>query len=1097
MKIKSWNCTGIATKLNTVPFNRWLRDADIAALQETFLDTSALQVAGYVPFVKRATPPPPGKRHRATGGLVTLVSAQLVSTFSVKEVPIFDYQGFEWQCLRFERCDDKRVDLPSSFLILNCYVVSHPAAFDFNGLFFALEAYFLAHDVPVVMLGDFNAHWKLPLAASRIPSPRDRDFRDFVINLGDSGFDFYPSSVKDLRKPTYISTQGNSIIDYVFVKGVPSSDYRNEEVTVFGHRSQCISVSWPAAPATVLRDRTSHRKHFRVSPPSSFFADLTDGNSLGTTADFLKFGIAQVFSLFVLSLGSLFQVSRGPVGELAEPWHRYLSGAELEPLLRLEREVFDLAAGAQLGEVPWDLSTRNKELKQLRRALHSLASKRLFADVRGSYSDPTRLWAFVRKFRVRNDQGVLPIDTLAAHFSAVFNRVTDPVPMVFCERFFAVSDPLLDVEFTLDELDSAFRALERGTAPGVTGIGNDVLLELFHLPGGPQFFLNLFNACLEGGRLPDLWRCTEIFLLYKGKGDVASPGSYRGIALMESTLKLFERLLYNRLSSWARSRDLIPDCQFGFRRRSSTLDAVFTFFTILVKYVSIQGSQLFVCLVDFQKAFPSINRAQLLEKLEVLGVSSRFRRALCAIFVGNTFAIRQGHQVTPEYPVTTGLREGSVLSPLLFILFMSDIQDTVLRPFQRAHFLKRDPVVNGIPVPGLLYADDLVIFCLNADLLRERLRLLCSYADLNTLTVNVSKCEVVVFGRNSQPLSFKYKRQMIPVRRSCKYLGVWLDGDMSGRALASAITEKFVAAVPVFFSLCRRLRLARLDLVYRLANALVFSLLYGCEFLQNMEIVYRCEKAWWSGVRGFYGLPNGVSALSLKLLFPRVALMNRVLLAKMGLLFRGSLPLDTIFPEALVCDRAELMAVHRKGFSQSLREWCQFLKADSVFEAGSLAEARGLLSTLNTERQNSEWVQFSAMTSTAYAASLFASPFALTSTLVAASHFGTLGVRATLLSLTGSLTVSYSTSRFCLCGTKFSFEHFLSCTVLGPDRLPSLKLAIECKDWREAALIILSRFCTFLHALRGGNLREEENELFSQVYAVDEEDSCSVVSEIL
>jgi hypothetical protein len=98
------------------------------------------------------------------------------------------------------------------------------------------------------------------------------------------------------------------------------------------------------------------------------------------------------------------------------------------------------------------------------------------------------------------------------------------------------------------------------------------------LPGGPQFFTNLFNACLEGGRLPDLWRCTEIFLIYKGKGDVADPGSYRGIALMESCLKVYEKLLYNRLSSWAHSRGLIPDCQFGFRPRSSTLDAVFVCF---------------------------------------------------------------------------------------------------------------------------------------------------------------------------------------------------------------------------------------------------------------------------------------------------------------------------------------------------------------------------------------------------------------------------------------------------------------------------------------------------------------------------------------
>jgi hypothetical protein len=243
-------------------------------------------------------------------------------------------------------------------------------------------------------------------------------------------------------------------------------------------------------------------------------------------------------------------------------------------------------------------------------------------------------------------------------------------------------------------------------------VGNDVLLDLYKLPGGPEFFLNLFNACLEGAELPKIWRCTEIFLLYKGKGLISDPGSYRGIALMDSCLKLYERLLYGRLRTWAGARGLIPDCQFGFRAGAGTLDAVFVFRCLIARYVGVLRSQLFVALIDFQKAFPSVNRALLVEKLGVLGVSWKFRRCICAIFHRNSFAIRSGNQVTKEFPVTTGLREGSVLSPLLFSLFISDICEEVLRPFSREEFLKRDPQINGVPVPGLLYADDLVLFCL-------------------------------------------------------------------------------------------------------------------------------------------------------------------------------------------------------------------------------------------------------------------------------------------------------------------------------------------------------------------------------------------------
>jgi hypothetical protein len=1079
MRVKSWNCTGIASKLNTPKFSRWLLDADVAALQETFLDTSALQISGFSPFIKRAQPAPPGKHHRATGGLVTLVSSQLLSAFRVSSIEGIVFDGFECQFLLFERSNDGRSDLPASFLFLNCYVVSQPATFDFGGLYFALEAMFLAFDLPVVMVGDFNAHWKLP--SSKLPSPRDRDFRDFVVHLEDACFSFYPSSPSDLRKPTYVFPKGSSVIDYMFIRGVPSSGFSCDEMTVFGHRALSVTLEWPTAPVTALRERTSHRKHFRRDPPESLVTGFVEGQCLHSGADFLKCGISRVFCLFVLTLGQLFQVSKGHVGSPAEPWHRYLSSKELEPLIRLESEVFSLVAGAQLGEVPLGLTELNLELSRLRRTLHSLATRRLFQNIRGSYGDPTRLWAFVRKFRVRDSQGVLPIDALAAHFTAVFNRVSDPVPMVFCDRNFAVDDPALDEEFTMAELESAFKELDRGTAPGVTGIGNDILLDVFHLPGGPQFFLNLFNACFEGGALPDLWRCTEIFLLYKGKGDVADPNSYRGIALMESSLKLYERLLFNRLSMWARFHGLLPDCQFGFRARSSTLDAVFVFFTLIAKYVLVQGSSLFVCLVDFQKAFPSVNRGQLLVKLESLGVSSRFRRGLNSIFVGNTFAIRHGPYVTAEFPVTTGLREGSVLSPLLFILFMSDIQASVLLPFKRVDFWKRDPQLNGIPVPGLLYADDLVIFCLSADLLRERLKRLCEYADANTMTVNVGKCEVVVFGKNPNAVIFKYKRESIPVRQSCKYLGVWLNHDLSGKALADAVTQKFTAAIPVFFNLCRRLQLARLDLVHRLASSLVFSLLYGCEFLRRTDVVEKCEIAWWRGVRKFYGLPNGVSNVFLKLLFPRVSLIDMVLRAKFNLLVRGSFRSDTIFPEAVICDRGFLLARHRVGFSQSFKEWCEYYRVDEAFEAGTMDEVRRVIATSRAGVRDAEWLQFAGMSSTADAAALFGSPTALFSTVLEASKFGLLGVRASVLAISGALSVSYDKSRFCICGEKFSFLHFLDCSILGPARSCSLHLEIEREDWAGAALIILSRFEVYLHFVRSGALRGEEHDLFSLI----------------
>ncbi len=871
------------------------------------------------------------------------------------------------------------------------------------------------------------------------------------------------------------------MIDYIMIRGAPCSGYELEEITSKGHRSLRISVDWPSATATGVKDRTSYRRHFRSHPPPDFFPSFSVTHGLRGAQDFVKAGLTHVFNLFVLSLGMFLTVSQGPRPEsCSEPWHRYLSTSELNPLWSLEREVKSLVDGAKLGPAPPGLTRKLADLRHLRRILHSQATERLFREVRGSLDDPTRLWALVKRFRVGAEQGSLPIDTLVHHFCAVFNRTSDPIPVVFSGPV-PREDEALDCLFTVEELESAMRELSRGTAPGGTGVGNDVLLDLFELPGAPDFLLNLFNACLEGAELPVLWRCTEIFLLYKGKGLLTDPGSYRGIALMDSCLKLYERLLYARLAPWASAREAIPDCQFGFRRGAGTLDAIFVFWTLVSKYVGLQGSQLFVALIDFQKAFPSVNRALLIEKLRDLGVSDKFCRCLCAIFYRNSFSIRSGNKVTQEFPVTTGLREGSVLSPILFSLFIADMGRSVLLPFGRREFLKQDPGLNGIPIPGLLYADDLVLFCLTGDLLRERLRRLADYAHRNQLTVNVSKCEVVVFGgrRGGGLGQFRYNNQVMPLRPSCKYLGVRLDSDCTGRSLRDALFEKFKAAVPVFFSLCRRMHISRLDRVYSLAQSLLFSLLYGAEFLGRIDVIRRCEAAWWSGVRKFYGLPNGVSSVTLALLFPRFSLVHRVLLSKISLALRGLHRLNTLLPEAIVYDRGLLFEHHRRGFLQMVKDWGLQIGLPELYSVSDRGEAAGALEAALHRSLDSSWDTFARMSSTKFAASILADRHAFHQVSLASSRFSRLGLRVFLLAITGSLAQSYLGSRAChSCGTQFSFQHFLTCPTLGADLEPVLRSAVSNEDWGRVALIVLGRFQVFIHFYRGGVCDSDETALF-------------------
>jgi hypothetical protein len=402
----------------------------------------------------------------------------------------------------------------------------------------------------------------------------------------------------------------------------------------------------------------------------------------------------------------------------------------------------------------------------------------------------------------------------------------------------------------------------------------------------------------------------------------------------------------------------------------------------------------------------------------------------------------------------------------------------VLAPFDG--FLQSDPRLNGVKIPGLLYADDLVLLCLTGDLLRARLRRLAAYAQRNMLTVNVAKCEVVVFGgRTVGHGSFRYNGQLIPIRSSCKYLGVWLDADRSGRSLRNAILEKFQAGVPVFFNLCRRLRIGDLPHIYQLAQALLFSLLYGAEFMVSADVLRRCETAWWRGVRQFYGLPNGVSSATLRLLFPRFNLVHKVLLGKVGLSLRGLQSRDTLLPEALIFDRGFLFRERGLGFVQTIADWGRELELPAIHLETSREIVAGQLREAREREMNGCWETFSRMSSTKDAAIFLGSRFGFRQASVEASNCSRLGLRVFLLAITGSLSQSYLSTRTCpFCVTKFDFLHFISCPSLGDNLEAALAAAGANEDWKEFSRIILSRFRVFLHLFRHGQCDVFEDELF-------------------
>ncbi|KAJ4427009.1 hypothetical protein ANN_26808 [Periplaneta americana] len=166
-------------------------------------------------------------------------------------------------------------------------------------------------------------------------------------------------------------------------------------------------------------------------------------------------------------------------------------------------------------------------------------------------------------------------------------------------------------------------------APGPDGISNEHLK--MAAPILTETWTALLNKCLEEGEIPEEWRKSKLKLLYKGKGDTNNPDSYRGIALESAGLKVLTRAIANRVIR--RIEPLLPEEQFGFRPKRSTLMAVSNLLQEIQNAITEKQMKLYVLFIDYQKAFDSVNRQLLMTKLEdMLGRSTLTR------LIGNIMA---------------------------------------------------------------------------------------------------------------------------------------------------------------------------------------------------------------------------------------------------------------------------------------------------------------------------------------------------------------------------------------------------------------------------------------------------------------------------
>ena len=327
-------------------------------------------------------------------------------------------------------------------------------------------------------------------------------------------------------------------------------------------------------------------------------------------------------------------------------------------------------------------------------------------------------------------------------------------------------DPLPPV--TPDEVAEIIKRLKPRKAPGPDRITNKVFKIL---PASLVMLMTaIFNCAMTHNLFPQAWKEATVIGIPKPGKPKSDPSSYRPISLLNVFGKIYEILIYKRLKDYVEAKSLIPLEQFGFRTHHSCVQQVHR----IVEGVShgFQRGQLTgTILFDIAKAFDKVWHKGLIYKLYQLGVPDRLVVILRDFLSNRTFRYRIDGTLSSAHPIKAGVPQGSVLSPILFTLYTSDIP-------KNKH------------VQLALFADDTAIYCSGrspAAIVRH-LQAYCNtlgvWTRLWRIELHPDKSQAILFSSPRRrlppaPPSVTMFGRPIPWKEHAKYLGVILDQRLS------------------------------------------------------------------------------------------------------------------------------------------------------------------------------------------------------------------------------------------------------------------------------------------------------------------------------